>query len=190
MFRLAEISKILLIVIGLVVMTGCDGRKSSQQALKESLRNYREDTTIEIKEYYPEDHFQFQMDTLLDSGYRIHIKTWSDPNNEVIISQKKDGIHYQKHHSNFIFNLRFFNEDELLLSKTWNKTAIEALLNKSSFASDEFEDQVLNAINVDYEKSTRQKVVLNIRYRVPDTLQYKTFEMHLFPHGGIEIKPT
>ena len=187
MFKNLNVFYISGILFALVFFASCDGRKSSHQALKESIESFRKEASVEIDEYFPEKQFESEIDTILDSGYRINIKINSDFNNEVIITEIKDTINYQKHYRNFIIDLNFHFKDDILISEKFTKQRLNAMVLESNIGLFKFEQQVLSAINIDYDKSNDENIFLELIYRIPETEKISKMALHLKPNGDFKL---
>ena len=175
---LTSIRVLLMPVIILVAISSCDGRKSSQQALKEAVVEFKQEVPIQIDEYFPSEYFESYNDTILDSGYHVHIKTVPDLENEVVLTVIKDTINYQKHYRNFKIDIELRTDQGNLIKEHFTKERINLLVRESHRNYRQFSNEmVLKAVNINYLESTSKAVVFDLLYHLPET--DKTSELKL-----------
>ena len=131
MYKITSSLYAIFALIALAVFTGCDGRQSSYQALKQDITDFKKEIKFEVTEYIPSAYFESRVDTILDSGYRLSIKTTADPSDEIVVTTIRDTINYQSHYKHFIFNVELYDSDKLLVSEKFTKQRINALLKHS-----------------------------------------------------------
>ena len=56
---------LLILIIGL---TSCEGRKTQNQALAESINEFKKNTSLEVKNYIPEQYLERSIDTTLSNN--------------------------------------------------------------------------------------------------------------------------
>ena len=83
------IGLLMLLVIG---FTSCEGRKTSKQALTESVTKFKSNNTIISENYIPKVYREVSMDTVLSNGFRVFTKTFTNMKTNVINTVKKDSI--------------------------------------------------------------------------------------------------
>ncbi|WP_298239395.1 hypothetical protein [uncultured Algibacter sp.] len=67
----------LIFVLFGIVLCSCDGRKSKNDLLKESIIKFKDSIEpIEIVKYFPKEYEETQTDTILSNGYAVHIKAY------------------------------------------------------------------------------------------------------------------
>lgn len=162
----------------MMVISSCDGRKSSQQALKEAIVEFQQEVPIEVNEYFPSEYFESYNDTILDNGYRILIKTVPDLENDVTLTKIKDTVNFQKHYRNFKIEIELETDTGELIKEHFTKERINYLVRESHTNYKLFSNEmVLKAVNVNYLKSTSEAVVFDLLYHLPET--DKTSELQL-----------
>ena len=112
---------ILILVIGL---TSCEGRKSQSQALSESIDEFKKSASLEVDVYVPETYLEQRVDTTLSNGYKIVIKTYSDEENNVLFSKIKDTVNYQTYYRNYKFDISITKNEQLVYSESFDKPRV------------------------------------------------------------------
>ncbi|WP_157962313.1 hypothetical protein [Winogradskyella aurantiaca] len=162
----------------MMVISSCDGRKSSQQALKEAIVEFQQEVPIEVDEYFPSEYFESYNDTILDNGYRILIKTVPDLENDVTLTKIKDTVNFQKHYRNFKIEIKLETDTGEFIKEHFTKERINYLVRESHTNYRLFSNEmVLKALNVNYLESTSEAVIFDLLYHLPET--DKTSELRL-----------
>jgi len=185
MYKTTHIIRLCLLLLIVLSINACDGRKSSQQALKEHVEAFKSDIRLEVEEYYPEESSVVVNDTLLTSGHSISIKTYSDMENCVTLTRIKDSVNYQKHYRNFIFEVELRNDSDLIFKEQFTRNRI---LNLVEDATVHDLQSVLKTIDLNYIETTADQVYINLMYEVPETHQRSSFELSLHKNGRIQIE--
>jgi len=187
MYRYWNSLRILLVpIIVMAVLSSCDGRKSSQQALKEAVIEFQKEVPIQVDEYFPSEYFESYTDTILDNGYRIQIKTVPDLENDVILTDIKDSINFQKHYRNFKIDIQLQMDQGELVTEHFTKARINSLVQNSHGNYSQFSSEmVLKAININYQESTVDLVVLDLLYSLPGTDKTSQLKLRLSPHATV-----
>mgnify|MGYP001824065479 CR=1 FL=1 len=70
----------LFVALNFIVITfvSCDGRKTANQALSESIEEFLNTETIEFDFFLHETYVEREVDTIIINGYRVKIKTFID----------------------------------------------------------------------------------------------------------------
>ena len=171
---------LLLLIIG---FTSCEGRKTSRQALSESIEEFKKNVNLETHVYIPEAYIEHEVDSTLSNGFRVKIKTYSDMDNSVRFSKVKDTVNYQTHYRNFKFDIRVEKQGQLIYEETFDKLKVNKILGyRDDFTSSSpFYNfsalAVLKSVSLDEENSLNNTVYINFMYAVPET---DRFAVHTF----------
>jgi len=162
----------LILVIG---FTSCEGRKTSNQALSESIEEFKKDVTLQIDVYEPETYIEREVDTLLSNGYHVKIKTYTDLDNSVLFTKIKDTINYQIYYRNFKFDILVEKDGKLIYQEHYDKSRINKALGYSSNINSSIpthnfnKSATLKSIQIDDELSTNKAIFIDIAYTIPNT---------------------
>lgn len=180
---------ILLILLFFVVLTNCDGRKSNNNSLSESVQEFNKDFKAEVITYQPKDYIEIEVDTLLSNGYNVKIKTYTDLNNSVVFSKIVDTINYKTYHRNYKFDIRVEKHGKLIFKETFDKVKANKKMGyKSNLATDSplynfNELAILKSITVDDEPSIKECVMINLMYAIPNTKRYASHTLFINDNG-------
>ena len=172
-----------------IIIFSCEGRKTQNQALKESIEAFKKKVNFETHVYIPETYFEREVDTFLNNGYRVKIKTYSDMSNSVLFSKIKDTINYQTHFRNFKFEISVEKANELIYHESFNKIKVNEAFNYKADLSSSSElynfDKlaVLKSIEVSDDPSFTDTVVINIMYAIPETDRYASHSLVINEKG-------
>lgn len=177
---------LLILVIGL---TSCEGRKTHNEALSESIEEFKKKANFETHVYIPETYFEHEVDTLFSNGYRVKIKTYSDMSNSVLFSKIKDTVNYQTHYRNFKFEISVLKDKKLIFREHFDKQKINKAFNyKGNSVADSklynFDKlAVLKSIKVNEDPSHTNIVLINIMYAIPETDRYASHSLMINEKG-------
>ena len=178
-----------LLLILVIAFTSCEGRKTKNQALSESIKEFKKSANLEVDIYLPKTYIEREIDTLLSNGYRVKIKTYSDMNNSVLFSKIKDTINYQTHYRNYKFDILVEKEGELIYNESFDKLkANKALDYNANYASNShlynFDKlAVLKSIQVDDDISPKNMITIDIMFAIPETSRYAFHKMYIDERG-------
>lgn len=157
---------LLLLLIG---FSSCDGRKTKNQSLSESIEEFKKSATIEIDIYKPENFVERKIDTLLSNGYHVTIKTYTDMYNSVLFTKIKDTINYQTFYRNYEFDILVEKDDQLIFKESFNKDKLQTAIKYNADTFNFEELAVLKSIEIDDYKSLNDHIVIDILYTIPET---------------------
>lgn len=182
-----------LLFILTIGFTSCEGRKTQNQALIESVAEFNKMASFEINEYYPETYVEREVDTLLSNGYRVKIKMYSDMDNSVLFTKIKDTINYQTYYRNFKFDIIVLKDNQEIYNNSFDKQkANEAFNYKSNLASDSnlynFDKlAVLKSIQVNDNPSYTNLVLIDVMYAIPESDNYASHRLFIDNKGKLNI---
>lgn len=188
-----------LLFVLIIVFTSCDRRQAKDQALKESIEEFKKKINFERHVYIPETYVEREVDTLLSNGYRVRIKTYSDMFNSVLFSKIKDTINYQTYFRNFKFEINVTKDNKLIYNENFDKLKVNETFKYKAELSSESElynfDKlaVLKSIEVNSDPSLNNIVVINIMYAIPETNRFASHSLMINERGEsnsvqIEVK--
>ena len=183
-----------LLVILVMGFTSCEGRKTSNQALSESIEEFRKNATFEVDIFIPETYIEKEVDTVLSNGYRVHIKTFTDFENSVRFSKIKDTVNYQTHYRNFKFEISVIKNNKLIYNESFNKIRVNKDFNYNNpidagsilYNFDKL--AVLKSIQVNDDPSLRNTVGIDILFAIPESDRYAAHTLFIDENGLSNIE--
>ena len=116
-------------LVAVIAMCSCDGRKKAfRSAQNDLIKNEILDSFTETIRYYPKEYTEIVSDTILNNGYNMHIRLYSDMENAVIV-EGKDNTHYRP----FIVDVTITKEN----IKNKRRNNLDFFENKSGVSSSE-----------------------------------------------------
>lgn len=182
-----------LLLLLAIAFTSCEGRKTQRQALSESIAEFKKSVNIEINVYIPETYIEQDVDTLMNNGFRVKIKTYADMSNAVRFSKIKDTINYQTYYRNFKFDISVSKDDKVIYNKSFNKKKVnKAFKYKGNLVSgsDLFNFDtlaVLKSIQVNDDPTYTNMVLIDIMYAIPESDRYAIHRMFIDNRGKSNI---
>lgn len=191
-------------VLGLLLLfaigfTSCEGRKTSRQALSESIEEFKKNINFETSVYIPKTYLEHEVDTLMSNGYRVKIKTYSDMASSVLFTKIKDTINYQTYYRNFKFDISVTKDNKLIYSERFDKQKVNKIFNYNAnlvsgsplYNFDKL--AVLKSIQVNDDPSYKNRVLIDILYAIPETDRFASHTLSINENGEwnseqVEIK--
>lgn len=171
-----------IIAIISIVFMSCDGRKSKNVALKESIKEFRpKESNSELVTYYPKEYTEVVTDTILSNQVKVRIRNYSLNNEAILISDESSPTKIKYH--------RVFESDVLITapSRELFKTHISAI-QFASINPDEFWDNAtLQHVWLNEELSTIEDIQLEMSFINPNNESYKLFRMTVDKVGKQQI---
>ncbi|WP_340155482.1 hypothetical protein [uncultured Winogradskyella sp.] len=186
---------LLLLIIG-IGLSSCEGRKTQNQALSESIEEFKKTVNFETNIYIPETYIEQEVDTLMSNGFRVKIKTYSDLSNAVRFSKIKDTINYQTHYRNFKFDISISKDDKEIYNESFDKQKINKVFkyNTNLFSGSDLYNfntlAVLKSINVNDDPSYKNMVLIDIMYAIPESDKYATHRLFIDNNGKSNVVQT
>ncbi|MAX69750.1 MAG: hypothetical protein CMC76_01420 [Flavobacteriaceae bacterium] len=168
----ALLGLLLIVVIG---FTSCEGRRTSNQSLADSVEEFKKTVNFQKDIYIPETYIEREVDTLLSNGFHVKIKSYSDMSNSVLFTKIKDTINYQTHYRNFKFDILVEKDGKIIYNKSFDKKkANKAFGFRSNFEQGSelhnfHELAVLKSVQVDDDPSLTNNVAIDFIYTIPET---------------------
>ncbi|MGJ5640890.1 hypothetical protein [Formosa sp. S-31] len=165
----------------------CDGRdsikKNHTQVLEENnlIQEFSEQVT-----YIPETNLETVTDTLLSSGYKIHIKTYFNMDSSVLKTRHQDSLNLKSYYRNGLADVIISTDDNVLFSKTITKTFIRENLSKPIEGLKSF---ILKSIWIDENTALNGTVIaIQMEYCIPETQDCLTFKLSVKTSGEYQLK--
>ncbi|MFC0605830.1 hypothetical protein [Winogradskyella pulchriflava] len=164
-----------LLLLLFIASVSCEGRKSSSQALAEDVEEFIKNVTTEVDIYVPKDYTEREVDTLMNNGYSIKIKTYSDMENSVLFTKIKDTVNYQTYYRNFKFDILVKIDNKVIYDETFDKKRVNKALNlKPNYTSGSslynFDKlAVLKSIELNNDPTLNNQVVIDVLYEIPNS---------------------
>ncbi|WP_299100568.1 hypothetical protein [uncultured Winogradskyella sp.] len=184
---------LILLFIITIAFASCENRRTQSQALSESIEEFKKTVNFESNVFIPENYIEREVDTLMSNGYRVKIKTYSDMTNTVLFSKIKDTINYQTHYRNFKFDIRVEKQGQLIYEESFDKDKANKLFGyRDDFITESplhnFNKlAVLQSIQVDDEPTLKNKVLIDVRYTIPETNRFALHTLYVNDNGTINM---
>jgi hypothetical protein len=182
-----------LVLITIIGFTSCEGRKTSHQALSESIEEFKKNVNFETNIYIPETYLELEVDTLLSNGYRVKIKTYSDMSSSVLFTKIKDTINYQTHYRNYKFDITVTKDEKPIYNESFDKKKVNNAFNydvnlvtdSNLYSFDKL--AVLKSIQVNDDPLYTNMVRIDILYAIPETDRYASHTLFINKKGKSNI---
>lgn len=182
-----------LLFIITIAFTSCEGRKTSHQALAESIEEFKKTANLEVDVFIPESYFEKEVDTVLHNGFKVKIKTFTDLEHSVDFSKIKDTINYQTHYRNFKFEISIKKDNKVIYNEHFNKERVNKDFNNSNntkegLISPDFDKlAVLKSIQINDDPSFITNVKIDILYTIPESDKHVGFTLVVDDKGRSNI---
>ncbi|WP_159023192.1 hypothetical protein [Formosa sp. L2A11] len=179
-----------LVLLLIITFSSCDGRDKSHQDPMQILANKDMLTSFSERiNYVPENVYETVTDTILHTGYNVHIKTYPDMTSNILKSKIKDSLHIKTFYRNAIADVTVKVENKNIFSQTISKTFISDNIKNTS---ELLQPYILKSIWIDDDHvSSKETVLLNILYSKPeDAKQNKSFLLTISKTGDYKITET
>lgn len=181
-----------LLAIVFLVFVGCDGKDRVHLTNSEILKEHKLlDSFSEKVKYIPEQYSEVVTDSLYDNGFRVKIKMYTDLDRDVLFTKTEESITYKEHYRNFKFDILIEKNNSIIYQKSFDKDIINKELAvfsnnipKSSLYFNFGKLAVLKYIEVDYEPSLKNMIIINFMYAIPNTDRYSTHSLIVNDKGN------
>ena len=176
------LSSILLLCI--LLASSCDGRDRANYTQKEKIEQSKlSKSFFEHIKYIPETYTEIETDTLLVNNFQIHLKVYSDMNTSILKEIKKDTIVHKTYYRHFKGNLVVSLDNNEIAN-----ISIDKLLFQDKTKKEFWKNATLGNIAVNHEYSNDHEILLNVYYQVPESNQYKDFNIFIDSQGKFRIE--
>ncbi|MDW5288382.1 hypothetical protein [Formosa sp. PL04] len=185
-------SSILCVIVLIIITTlsSCDGRDKSRINPKQILADKGMLTSFSERiNYLPENYSETITDTILKTGYNVHIKTYMDMNSNVLKAEIKDSLNIKTFYRNAIADVSVEVNNKNIFNHTISKIFIT---NNIQGISEALQPYIFKSIWIDDDHVTSEDSVLfNILYSKPENASdNKSFLLTISKEGDYKITET
>ncbi|MCC1485607.1 hypothetical protein [Winogradskyella immobilis] len=173
----------LLLFIVSVAVTSCDGRKTNQQSLTESIESFKKKNTFEEHLYIPQNYLKRETDTILSNHYSVNIKTFTDMESDILKSIKKGNINYSYHHRNIISQIHVKQNNSTVIHQSINKSFIAKYTNDQAV----IDNSILQGAWLNQNLSLEDTIVIDLAYKEIDTKKDFLYQLSINKNGNIRV---
>ncbi|MDO1500789.1 hypothetical protein Q2T40_11675 [Winogradskyella maritima] len=178
--------KYLLLCVFGVALFNCEGRRTSYNAIKESIVEFNSENSLERINYVPKQHFERQVDSTLTNGFKVSIKSLSNDNFVELVGKSSGGITQKTRHRNSDFIIEVLKDNRMVFSSTYDRQSFFKLVNELDTSK---EHLILNSINLNQEFSlSEQLVFIDVSYKNVRDNRYYDFVMRIEDNGKATIQ--
>lgn len=176
---------LLLLCIGCIGFISCDRRATKQDALKESIKTFRNaDSALKNIKVFPETYAEVENDTILSNGYRVKIKNFTNMHKlvELPIATTFDDTQYFRQIDS---EITVYKDNKLIFKDVISNEFSE----RFNLEKIDVKQYLNNGISVDELASLEMnKVVLITSNTVPKNSQSTYYKMIIDAHGNSNFK--
>jgi hypothetical protein len=167
---------LLLLCVITIAFTSCDGRKTNNQSLTESIEVFKMNNTIVKVSYIPEHYIERKTDTVLSNAYAISIKTYTDMDSNIIKSIKTDTIHYNSYYRNVISQINIKQKNDIVFHQIIDK----AFISSHTDNADLLDKSILQGVWLNQALSLQNDaVVIDLRYCEPKKDRCLMYQLYI-----------
>ncbi|MFB9053750.1 hypothetical protein ACFFVB_11750 [Formosa undariae] len=174
----------------IATLSCCDGRAKLNKNPKQILADKGMLTSFSERiNYMPESPSETITDTILHTGYKVYIKTYSDMNSNVIKAALIDNINIKTFYRNALADVSVKRNDKTIFNQTISKAFITENIETTPEA---LQSYILKSIWIDDNHiSSKESVIFNILFnKAEDTTKYKSFLLTISKEGDYKITET
>ena len=173
-----------LITLTIITFSSCDGRDRKHKTNKEILiENKLLDSFSERVQYIPETYSEVETDTILNNGFRVKIKTFTEMQDNVFNEFVIDSIKYKIYYRNYTGQLDVFYNNTSVLKETINKSYLKKN-NEEAF----WDDAIMAGLSLDEHNSAKKEVSITVLYCIPESEICKEFKIVVDQNGSTTLK--
>lgn len=171
-----------LLFIILIALISCNGRdrvkKSNQEVL---IENKLLNLFSENIKYFPESYAESTTDTILNNGFRVKIKTFTDMENSVLNTFEVDSIKHNHYFREIISEIVVFKNKKQIFKNKIDDTFLSVMLS----------DYIINEIYIDEQKSLdTNKLHLITSLCIPRSVNCPVYSILIDENGKYEVLKT
>ncbi|WP_092581107.1 hypothetical protein [Hyunsoonleella jejuensis] len=127
----------LIAFICFILFSACDGRVSRRESLKESVSKFMHSKQpLEIVAYVPTVYSEIETDTILNNGYKVNIKRFTNMNTAVLHYFTGKNINYKHFFRQINSEITVYKNDRLILQNVFrNEHLPKHVIKKFDFES-------------------------------------------------------
>ncbi|WP_406683670.1 hypothetical protein N1F78_13390 [Seonamhaeicola sp. MEBiC1930] len=174
------------LIIAFIVVCSCDGRKSKNDFLQDSITKFKDTTEpIEVIKYTPKQYTEIKTDTILSNGFTVKIKSYTDMNNSVLQTIKTSSSVVKLNFRKVISEVVAYKNDELIFKKELNT----AFFLENLPDIDNTLEYINNEVYIDEEQSLKtNKLVLITSRCLPRTHNCPDYSIIIDEKGNYKVK--
>ncbi|TYB73167.1 hypothetical protein [Bizionia myxarmorum] len=116
-------TSLIILLVFAITFAACDGRDRLEKTPQEILKETKLLDSFSTKTVFiPQTYTEIKTDTILNNGFRIKIKTYSDLENNLVDSIKIDSITTKTFYREFISEVTVFKDEKEIFNKTVDKS--------------------------------------------------------------------
>ncbi len=167
----------------------CDGRYRALKNPTETLTENHLKASFSKKEtFYPQEYTEAVTDTILNNGYRVNIKAFTQMDNTVVLTENTGQISHIDHFRNIVSDIRVYNDKQQIFASTIDKLFLKAHTDKLQI---DLKSYILKGIEVNQLKSLeKNKVVIDIWYAQPKTANSLFYQLVIDRKGNFNLIKT
>lgn len=137
-------------------------------------------------QFIPKNPIEIYTDTLLTNGFHITLKYKSLENQWISkVVKNADESQTEINYKNFQAQIRCYKNNVLIIEKHIDKTLF------NTFETSAFWDKaIMQYVWIDYSKTTKHSVLLNVSFLESSTNNYKDFSLEIYAFGHMKIRET
>ncbi|MHA7944106.1 hypothetical protein ACJOV8_013600 [Formosa sp. 3Alg 14/1] len=178
------------ILLIITTLTCCDGRHKLNKKPRQVLADNGMLTSFSERiNYLPEHYSETITDTILNSGFKIHMKTYSDMNSNVLNVKTKGNLEVKTFYRDAMADVSVQLNNHTIFNQTISKTFISKHIKE---VSDGLQPYILKSIWIDDTYvSSKNSVSFNILFNKPGTTtEYKSYLLTITNEGDYKITET
>ena len=174
------------LLLAITIFASCDGKDRARLTLEEKITNNEVPKSFfEKTAYFPKEYTEVETDTILNNGYRVHIKTFSDMNNSYVKEFDKDTIKYKHHYRDFLSSITVWKDDKEIFFNTIDKEFFEKKVSTDS----DLNNMTFHNVWLDEQTSTYDNaVIIKSLFCKPETDDCIVFKMTIDNTGYLTVK--
>ncbi|TXG35973.1 hypothetical protein [Seonamhaeicola maritimus] len=164
-----------------VILWSCEGRKSKNDLLQESISKYNDDLVpVNIIKYYPEAYTEIVKDSILSNGFKVKIKTFTNMDKSITKVSKSHTTKFKDHFRKIESDVVVYKNDKLIFKETINN---EFLMNHLG-TSEDLKNYIGNDIYINEEATLNtNKLVLIASLYKPKNNNCISYNIIIDEHG-------
>lgn len=179
---------LLVLFIGVVAFSSCDGRQTKQEALKQSVTKFKNSIkTTQIIEYFPSEYAEVQTDTMLSNGYRVKIKNFTSMTASVLEKATSKNSNYKHYFRQIESEIIVYKNDKLIFSALMDEDFFSRYISNNIT----FDAYLNSGITINELKSLEEnKLVLESSFRKPKSTISSSYLIIIDEKGVLNFKTT
>ena len=183
MFKIKKYLPILFLAI-IVALSSCDGRdKANRNAQNDLLENKVLDSFNDVIKHFPEEYVEVVTDTVLNNGFHIKIKTFTNMEDIILNEFEADSVKYKHFYRNYVGEVTVLLNETLILNKKINKSLFKDLTPDFNW-----EASIMGPIAINQENSNAKQVQLDVYYCLADSENCKDYKIIIDKSGDLKIQ--